>query len=107
METLNSKKQKVIHDLTITIIRNQAKVDILQSKVTDIFVNIDELQNIKGLTRLFFVYFLPPAISKYWCLFNYSMKLANDYMLDYQKLMRRNNKYVEWTNKLMGDVQNV
>lgn len=107
MGTLNSKKQKVIHDLTITIIRNQAKVDMLQSKVTDIFVYIDELQNIKGLTKFFFVYFLPPAISKYWCLFNYNMKLANDYMLDYQKLMRRNNKYVEWTNKLMGDVQNV
>lgn len=107
METLNSKRNKVIKDLTITIIRNQAKVDMLQSKVTDIFVYIDELQNIKGFKRFFFVYFLPPAISKYWCLFNYSMKLANDYMLDYQKLMRRNNKYVEWTNKLMGDVQNV
>ena len=107
METLNSKKQKVIHDLTITIIRNQAKVDMLQSKVTDLFITIDELQSIKGFKRFFFVYFLPPAISKYWCLFNYSMKLANDYMLDYQKLMRRNNKYVEWTNKLMGDVQNV
>lgn len=107
METLNSKKQKVIHDLAITIIRNQAKVDILQSKVTDIFVYIDELQNIKGFKKFFFVYFLPPAISRYWCLFNHNMKLANDYMLDYQKLMRRNNKYVEWTNKLMEDVQNV
>ncbi len=107
METLNSKNQKVIHDLTITIIRNQAKVDMLQAKVTDIFVYIDELQNIKGFKKFFFVYFLPPAISKYWALFNYNMKLANDYMLDYQKLMRRNNKYVEWTNKLMGDVQNV
>lgn len=107
MGMLNSKKQRVIHDLTITTIRNQAKVDMLQSKVTDIFVYIDELQNIKGFKRFFFVYLLPPAISKYWCLFNYNMKLANDYMLDYQKLMRRNNKYVEWTNKLMGDVQNV
>ena len=107
METLNSKKQKVIHDLTITIIRNQAKVDILQSKVTDIFVYIDELQNIKGFKKFFFVYFLPPAISKYWSLFNYNMKLANDYMFDYQKLMRRNNKYVVWTKKLMGDMQNV
>ena len=107
MGTLNSKRNKVIHDLTITIIRNQAKVDILQSKDTDIFVYIDELQNIKGFKKFFFVYFLPPAISKYWCLFKYNMKLANDYMLDYQKLMRRNNKYVEWTNKLMGDVQNV
>ena len=107
METLNSKRNKVIHDLTITIIRNQAKVDILQSKVTDIFVYIDELQNIKGFKKFFFVYFLPPAISKYWCLFNYNMKLANDYMLDYQKLMRCNNKYVEWINRLMGDVQNV
>ena len=107
METLNSKRNKVIHDLTITIIRNQAKVDILQSKVTDIFVYIDELQNIKGFKKFFFVYFLPPAISKYWCLFKYNMKLANDYMLDYQKLKRRNNKYVEWTKKLMGDMQNV
>lgn len=107
MEMLNSKKQKVIHDLTITIIRNQAKVDILQSKVTDIFIYIDELQNIKGFKKLFFVYFLPPAVSKYWILYNYNMKLANDYMLDYQKLIKRNNKYVEWTNKLMGDVQNV
>ena len=104
MGTLNSKKQKVIHDLTITIIRNQAKVDILQSKVTDIFVYIDELQNIKGFKRFFFVYFLPPAFSKYWILFNYNMKLANDYMKDYQKLMKRNNKYAEWANKLMGDV---
>ena len=107
MGTLNSKRNKVIHDLTITIIRNQAKVDILQSKVTDIFVYIDELQNIKGFKRFFFVYFLPPAISKYWCLFNYNMKLANDYMLDYQKLKRRKNKYADWANKLMGDVQNV
>ena len=107
METLDSKRNKVIKDLSITVVRNTAKVDILQSKVTDIFVYIDELQNIKGFKRFFFVYFLPPAISKYWCLFNYSMKLANDYMLDYQKLMRRNNKYVEWTNKLMEDVQNV
>ena len=107
METLNSKRNKVIHDLTITIIRNQAKVDMLQSKVTDLFITIDELQSIHGFKKLFFVYFLPPAISKYWCLFNYSMKLANDYMLDYQKLMRRNNKYAEWTNKLMEGVQNV
>ena len=107
METLNSKKQKVIHDLTITIIRNQAKVDMLQSKVTDLFITIDSLQSIHGFKKFFFVYFLPPAISKYWCLFNYNMKLANDYMLDYQKLMRRNNKYAEWTDKLMEGVQNV
>ena len=107
METLNSKRNKVIKDLSITVVRNTAKVDMLQSKVTDLFITIDSLQSIHGFKKFFFVYFLPPAISKYWCLFNYSMKLANDYMLDYQKLMRRNNKYVEWTNKLMEDVQNV
>lgn len=107
MATLNSKKQKVIHDLTITIIRNTAKVDMLQSKVTDLFITIDSLQSIHGFKKFFFVYFLPPAISKYWCLFNYNMKLANDYMLEYQKLMRRNNKYAEWTNKLREGVQNV
>lgn len=107
METLNSKRNKVIHDLTITIIRNTAKVDMLQSKVTDLFITIDELQSIRGVKRFFFVYFLPPAISKYWCLFKYNMKLANDYMLDYQKLMRRNDKYAEWINKLMEGVQNV
>lgn len=107
MATLSSKKQKVIHDLTITIIRNTAKVDMLQSKVTDLFITIDSLQSIHGFKKFFFVYFLPPAISKYWILYNYNMKLANDYMLDYQKLMRRNNKYAEWTNKLMEGVQNV
>ena len=107
MATLSSKKQKVIHDLTITIIRNTAKVDMLQSKVTDLFITIDSLQSIHGFKKLFFVYFLPPAISKYWCLFNYNMKLVNDYMLEYQKLMRRNNKYAEWTNKLREGVQNV
>ena len=107
MATLNSKKQKVIHDLTITSIRNTAKVDMLQSKVTDLFITIDSLQSIHGFKKFFFVYFLPPAISKYWILYNYNMKLANDYMLDYQKLMRRNNKYAEWTNKLMEGVQNV
>ena len=107
MATLNSKKQKVIHDLTITIIRNTAKVDMLQSKVTDLFITIDSLQSIHGFKKFFFVYFLPPAISKYWILYNYNMKLANDYMLDYQNLMGRNNKYAEWTNKLMEGVQNV
>lgn len=107
MATLSSKKQKVIHDLTITIIRNTAKVDMLQSKVTDLFITIDSLQSIHGFKKFFFVYFLPPAISKYWCLFNYNMKLVNDYMLEYQKLMRRNNKYAEWTNKLREGVQNV
>ena len=107
METLNSKRNKVIKDLSITVVRNTAKVDMLQSKVADLFITIDNLQSIHGFKKFFFVYFLPPAISKYWCLFKYNMKLANDYMLDYQKLMRRNNKYVEWTNKLMGDVQNV
>ena len=100
MATLSSKKQKVIHDLTITIIRNQAKVDILQSKVTDIFVYIDELQNIKWFKRFFFVYFLPQAISKYWILYNYNMK-------QYQSFMRRNDKYITWVNKLLEDTKNV
>ena len=68
MATLNSKRNKVIHDLTITIIRNTAKVDMLQSKVTDLFITIDELQSIHGFKKFFFVYFLPPAISKYWIL---------------------------------------
>lgn len=107
METLNSKKQKVIHDLTITIIRNQAKVDILQSKVTDIFVYIDELQSIHGFKKFFFVYFLPPAISKYWILYNYNMKLVNEYMKQYQKLIRRNDKYITWSNKLLEGTKNV
>lgn len=107
MATLNSKKQKVIHDLTITIIRNQAKVDILQSKVTDIFVYIDELQNIKGFKRFFFVYLLPSAISKYWILYNYNMKLVNEYMKQYQSFMRRNDKYITWVNKLLEDTKNV
>lgn len=107
MATLNSKKQKVIHDLTITVIHNQAKVDILQSKVTDIFVYIDELQNIKGFKRFFFVYLLPPAISKYWILYNYNMKLVNEYMKQYQSFMRRNDKYITWVNKLLEDTKNV
>lgn len=107
MGTLNSKKQKVIHDLTITIIRNQAKVDILQSKVTDIFVYIDELQNIKGFKKFFFVYLLPSAISKYWILYNYNMKLVNEYMKQYQSFMRRNDKYITWVNKLLEDTKNV
>ena len=107
MGTLSSKKQKVIHDLTITIIRNQAKVDILQSKVTDIFVYIDELQNIKGFKKFFFVYLLPSAISKYWILYNYNMKLVNEYMKQYQSFMRRNDKYITWVNKLLEDTKNV
>ena len=107
METLNSKRNKVIKDLSITVVRNTAKVDMLQSKVTDLFITIDELQSIRGVKKFFFVYFLPPAISKYWILYNYNMKLVNEYMKQYQSLMRRNDKYVEWTNKLMGDVQNV
>ena len=107
MATLNSKKQKVIHDLTITIIHNQAKVDILQSKVTDIFVYIDELQNIKVFKRFFFVYLLPSAISKYWILYNYNMKLVDEYMKQYQSFMRRNDKYITWVNKLLEDTKNV
>ena len=107
MATLSSKKQKVIHDLTITVIHNQAKVDILQSKVTDIFVYIDELQNIKGFKRFFFVYLLPSAISKYWILYNYNMKLVNEYMKQYQSFMRRNDKYITWVNKLLEDTKNV
>lgn len=107
MGTLNSKKQKVIHDLTITVVRNTAKVDILQSKVTDIFVYIDELQNIKGFKKFFFVYFLPPAISKYWILYNYNMKLVNEYMKQYQSFMRRNDKYITWVNKLLGGTKDV
>lgn len=107
MGTLNSKKQKVIHDLTITVVRNTAKVDILQSKVTDIFVYIDELQNIKGFKKFFFVYFLPPAISKYWILYNYNMKLVNEYMKQYQSFMRRNDKYITWVNKLLWGTKDV
>lgn len=107
MATLNSKKQKVIHDLTITIIRNQAKVDILQSKVTDLFITIDSLQSIHGFKKFFFVYFLPPAISKYWILYNYNMKLVNEYMRQYQSFMRRNDKYITWVNKLLEDTKNV
>ena len=107
METLNSKRNKVIHDLTITVIHNQAKVDILQSKVTDIFVYIDELQNIKGFKRFFFVYLLPSAISKYWILYNYNMKLVNEYMKQYQSFMRRNDKYITWVNKLLEGTKSV
>ena len=107
MATLNSKKQKVIHDLTITSIRNTAKVDMLQSKVTDLFITIDSLQSIHGFKKFFFVYFLPPAISKYWCLFNYNMKLVNEYMKQYQSFMRRNDKYITWVNKLLEDTKNV
>ena len=81
--TLNSKRNKVIHDLTITMIRNTAKVDMLQSKVTDLFITIDSLQSIHGFKKFFFVYFLPPAISKYWILYNYNMKLVNEYMKQY------------------------
>ena len=44
METLNSKRNKVIKDLTITAVRNTAKVDMLQSKVADLFITIDSLQ---------------------------------------------------------------
>ena len=107
MGTLNSKKQKVIHDLTITIIRNQAKVDILQSKVTDLFITIDDLQSIHGFKKLFFVYFLPTAISKYWILYNYNMKLVNEYIKQYQSFMRRNDKYITWVNKLLEGTKNV
>lgn len=107
MATLSFKKQKVIHDLTITIIRNQAKVDILQSKVTDLFITIDSLQSIHGFKKFFFVYFLPPAISKYWILYNYNMKLVNEYMKQYQSFMRRNDKYITWVNKLLEDTKNV
>ena len=107
MGTLNSKKQKVIHDLTITIIRNQAKVDILQSKVTDLFITIDSLQSIYGFKKFFFVYFLPPAISKYWILYNYNMKLVNEYIKQYQSFMRRNDKYITWVNKLLEGTKNV
>ena len=107
MATLSSKKQKVIHDLTITIIRNTAKVDMLQSKVTDLFITIDSLQSIHGFKKFFFVYFLPPAISKYWILYNYNMKLVNEYMKQYQSFMRRNDKYITWVNKLLEDTKNV
>lgn len=107
MATLNSKKQKVIHDLSITIIRNNAKVDMLQSKVTDLFITIDSLQSIHGFKKFFFVYFLPPAISKYWILYNYNMKLVNEYMKQYQSFMRRNDKYITWVNKLLEDTKNV
>ena len=107
MATLNSKKQKVIHDLTITTIRNQAKVDILQSKVTDLFITIDSLQSIHGFKKFFFVYLLPSAISKYWILYNYNMKLVNEYMKQYQSFMRRNDKYITWVNKLLEDTKNV
>ena len=88
MATLNSKKQKVIHDLTITIIRNTAKVDMLQSKVTDLFITIDSLQSIHGFKKFFFVYLLPSAISKYWILYNYNMKLVNEYMKQYQSFIK-------------------
>lgn len=107
MATLNSKKQKVIHDLSITIIRNNAKVDMLQSKVTDLFITIDSLQSIHGFKKFFFVYFLPPAISKYWILYNYNMQLVNEYMKQYQSFMRRNDKYITWVNKLLEDTKNV
>ena len=107
MATLSSKKQKVIHDLTITIIRNTAKVDMLQSKVTDLFITIDSLQSIHGFKKFFFVYFLPSAISKYWILYNYNMKLVNEYMKQYQSFMRRNDKYITWVNKLLEDTKNV
>ena len=107
MGTLSSKKQKVIHDLTITIIRNTAKVDMLQSKVTDLFITIDSLQSIHGFKKFFFAYFLPPAISKYWILYNYNMKLVNEYMKQYQSFMRRNDKYITWVNKLLEDTKNV
>ena len=107
MATLSSKKQKAIHDLTITIIRNTAKVDMLQSKVTDLFITIDSLQSIHGFKKFFFVYFLPPAISKYWILYNYNMKLVNEYMKQYQSFMRRNDKYITWVNKLLEDTKNV
>ena len=107
METLNSKKQKVIHDLTITVVRNTAKVDMLQSKVTDLFITIDSLQSIHGFKKFFFVYLLPSAISKYWILYNYNMKLVNEYMKQYQSFMRRNDKYITWVNKLLEDTKNV
>ena len=107
METLSSKKQKVIHDLTITVVRNTAKVDMLQSKVTDLFITIDGLQSIHGFKKFFFVYFLPPAISKYWILYNYNMKLVNEYMKQYQSFMRRNDKYITWVNKLLEGTKNV
>ena len=107
MATLNSKKQKVIHDLTITIIRNTAKVDMLQSKVTDLFITIDSLQSIHGFKKFFFVYLLPSAISKYWILYNYNMKLVNEYMKQYQSFTRRNDKYITWVNKLLEDTKNV
>ena len=107
MATLSSKKQKVIHDLTITIIRNTAKVDMLQSKVTDLFITIDSLQSIHGFKKFFFVYLLPSAISKYWILYNYNMKLVNEYMKQYQSFMRRNDKYITWVNKLLEDTKNV
>lgn len=107
METLNSKRNKVIKDLSITVIRNTAKVDMLQSKVTDLFITIDELQSIRGVKKFFFVYFLPPAISKYWILYNYNMKLVNEYMKQYQSFMRRNDKYIIWINKLLDGTKNV
>lgn len=107
METLNSKRNKVIKDLSITVVRNTAKVDMLQSKVTDLFITIDELQSIRGVKKFFFVYFLPPAISKYWILYNYNMKLVNEYMKQYQSFMRRNDKYITWINKLLEDTKNV
>ena len=107
MATLDSKRNKVIKDLSITVVRNTAKVDMLQSKVTDLFITIDELQNIKGFKRFFFVYFLPQAISRYWILYNYNMKLVNEYMKQYQSFMRRNDKYITWVNKLLEDTKNV
>ena len=107
MATLSSKKQKVIHDLTITIIRNTAKVDMLQSKVTDLFITIDSLQSIHGFKKFFFVYLLPSAISKYWILYNYNMKLVDEYMKQYKSFMRRNDKYITWVNKLLEDTKNV
>ena len=107
MATLDSKRNKVIKDLSITVVRNTAKVDMLQSKVTDLFITIDELQNIKGFKRFFFVYLLPSAISKYWILYNYNMKLVDEYMKQYQSFMRRNDKYITWVNKLLEDTKNV
>lgn len=107
METLNSKRNKVIKDLSITVIRNTAKVDMLQSKVTDLFITIDNLQSIRGFKKFFFVYFLPQKLSKYWILYYYNMKLVNEYMKQYQSFMRRNDKYITWVNKLLEGTKNV
>ena len=107
METLNSKRNKVIKDLSITVVRNTAKVDMLQSKVDDLFITIDNLQSIRGFKKFFFVYFLPQKLSKYWILYYYNMNLVNQYVQQYQMLMRCNDKYITWFNKLLEDTKNV